>query len=122
MRTNNISLLIDGDEYKCRARSVELVPSDDDQTLCTDNQEYQLTATLELTYGATGTYNQLSALAGTLVTIVLKPSDSAAAAGNPQQTFSARMPAIPKVIASPNEIGTFDLVVTSEGGVTEVTA
>lgn len=116
MRIRNISLSIDGDEYKCRARSVELVPIEN-VTLCTDDLDYELTAELELTYGATGTYNQLSALNGTLVTFIVSPLDDAAAATNPVATFDAYMPAVPVMVGNPGEIGTFSLVVQSEGGV-----
>lgn len=116
MRIRNISLSINGDEYKCRARSCELRPIEN-VTLCTDDLDYELTATLELTYGATGTYNQLSAIAGTLVTFIVSPLDGAAAATNPVATFSAYVPPIPIMVGAPGEIGTFDLVVQSEGGV-----
>mgnify|MGYP003518144650 FL=1 len=115
MRIRNISLSIGGDEYKCRARSVELRPIEG-VTLCTDDLDYELTAELELTYGATGTYNQLSALAGTLVEFIVSPLDGVAAATNPVATFDAYMPAIPIMVAAPNEVGTFELVVQSEGG------
>jgi len=116
MRIRNIGLKIDGDDYKCRARSCNLTPLDG-VNLCTDNIDYELATTLELTYGATGTYNQLSALAGTLVTFEVSPLDGAAAASNPIATFDAYMPPIPIMIGSPGEVGTFDLTVQSEGGV-----
>ena len=116
MRIRNVGLTIDGDEYKCRARSLTLNPLDG-VTLCTDDIDYELSVDLELTYGATGTYNQLAALAGTLVTFVVSPLDGAAASTNPIATFTAYVPPIPIVIGNPGEIGVFPFVVQSEGGV-----
>lgn len=122
MRIRNASLVIDGEEYKCRTRSVELLPLEG-VTLCTDDLDYELTATLEITYNATtGTWNLLRALAGTSVTIVAKPLDGTVSATNPSATFTAYMPAIPFMSGNPGEIGTFDLVVQSEGGVVFATS
>lgn len=116
MRIRNIQFMVGAVDHKCRVRSASLLPLDN-VTLCTDNIDYELTATIELTYGATGTYNLLSALNGTLVTFVVSPLDAAPATTNPVSTFSAYMPPVPIMVASPGEIGTFDLVVQSEGGV-----
>lgn len=117
MRIRDISLLINSVEYKCRARTCNLDPIEG-VTLCTDDLDYELTAELEITYGASGTYNLLSALNGTLTTFVVKPNDATEGAGNPMASFSAYMPAIPIMRGSPGAIGTFELVVQSEGGVT----
>jgi hypothetical protein len=118
MRIRNVKLTVGGIELKCFAQSVDFGPLEN-VVLCTDDPEHELTATLQLTYGASGTYNQLSALAGTTAVHVVAPLDAAAAAGNPNWTFSATVPAIKKMVASPGEIGTFDYVVQSEGGVVE---
>lgn len=121
MRIRDVSLLINSVEYKCRARSLNLDPLDG-VVLCTDDLDYELTAEIEVTYGASGTWNLLNALNGTLTTFVVKPNDAAVAAGNPSASFSGYMPAIPFVRASPGEVGTFELVVQSEGGVTTAVA
>lgn len=117
MRIRDISLLINAVEYKCRARQCDLNPIEG-VTLCTDDLDYELRATIEVTYGASGTWNQLDALNGTLVPFVIKPNDAAVAAGNPSASFSGWFPAIPFMNGAPGEVGTFELVVQSEGGVT----
>lgn len=116
MRIRNISLSIGGVEVKCRARSCNLDPIEN-VTLCTDDLDYELTAELEITYGAAGTYNQLSALNGQLVEFIVSPLDGVAADTNPVATFDAYMPAIPIMRGTPGEVGTFELTVQSEGGV-----
>lgn len=121
MRIRNVKLTVGGVELKCRARSVDFGPLEN-LVLCTDDPEHELTATLELTYGASGSYNQLSAIAGTVQTHVVAPLDSAASASNPNWTFSAVVPAIKKLVGDPGEVGTFDYVVQSEGGVVEALA
>lgn len=121
MRIRDITLTINGEPYKCRARSADFGPIEN-VVLCTDNPDHELAVELELTYGATGTYNQLSALEGTVVEHVVAPADSAAAATNPTWTFNAVVPPIKKLVASPGEVGTFDYVVQSVGGVVEAVA
>ena len=84
------SILIDSVEYKCFARTVSL-EAGDYINFC--EQEWTFNAELELGYGAAETWNLLDALADTVVSVVLKPEDSTAAATNPSATFSIRMPA-----------------------------
>ena len=86
------SILIDSVEYKCKARSVSLEPGDY-INFC--EQEWTFNAEIELGYGATESWNLLSALADTTVDVVLKPEDVTVAAGNPSATFQIRMPSIP---------------------------
>ncbi len=57
-----------------------------------------------------------------MTTFVIKPLDDTVAATNPSASFSGYMPAIPFVRAAPGEVGTFELVVQSEGGVTTAVA
>ena len=121
MRIRDISLLINAVEYKCRARQVDLEPLEG-VTLCTDNLDYELTAEIEITYGATGTWNLLNARNGQLTTFVVKPLDGTVAPTNPSAAFSAYFPAIPFMSASAGEVGTMSLVVQSEGGVIFTTA
>lgn len=45
-------------------------------------------------HATTGSYQALAALAGTVVTVVIKPLNSSPAAGNPSCTFSAEVPSI----------------------------
>lgn len=86
------SILIDSVEYKCKARSVSLEPGDY-INFC--EQEWMFMAEIELGYGATESWNLLSALNDTLVDVVLKPEDAAVSESNPSSTFQFRMPAIP---------------------------
>lgn len=116
MRIRNIRLTVGGVELKCRARSVNLDPLSG-VVLCTDDLEYEMTAEIELTYGATGTWNQLNALVGTSVAVVLAPLDSTVATSNPEAQFNAFLPPIPFIAAAPDEVGTFTLTIQSEGGV-----
>lgn len=122
MRIRNVSLSINGVEYKCRARSVELLPIEG-VTLCTDDLDYELTAELEITYNATtGSWNLLRALAGTSVEFIVSPLDGTISPTNPSATFDAYMPPIPFMSGNPGEIGTMTLVVQSEGGVVFATS
>ena len=86
------SILINSVEYKCKGRSVSLEPGGY-INFC--EQEWTFAAQIELGYGAAESWNLLSALADTLVDVVLKPEDATVAAGNPSATFQIRMPSIP---------------------------
>jgi hypothetical protein len=86
------SILIDDEEYKCKARSVSLEPGDY-INFC--EPEWTFNAEIEIGYGADESWNTLEALEDTLVTVVLKPEDDTVAAGNPSATFSIRFPPIP---------------------------
>lgn len=106
------SILIDGVEYKCKARTVSLEPGDY-INFC--DQEWTFSAEMELTYGADETWNTLSALSNTTVTVVLKPDDAAAAPTNPSATFDIRMPSIPFMTAAQRaERMTFTLEAVTE--------
>lgn len=107
------SISIDGVEYKCKSRSVDLVPGDQ-VNFC--EQEWTCTVEVELTYGATGSWATLNALRDTVVTVVLSPSDATAGtADNPSATFDAMIPAIPFMSgATRGERQTFSLELVSE--------
>lgn len=85
------SILIDSVEYKCKVRSVSLTPGDF-INFC--EQEWLFEAEIEIGYGASESWTLLNALRNTIVDVVLKPEDAAAAAGNPSATFQITMPAI----------------------------
>jgi hypothetical protein len=106
------SILIDDVEYKCKSRSVALTPGD---WINFCEQEWTLSAEIELGYGATDSWNLLEALEDTVVTAVLKPEDDTVAATNPSATVSIRMPAVPFMTGAPRgERMTFDLEVITE--------
>lgn len=86
------SILIDDVEYKCKAKSVSLVPGDY-VNFC--EPEWTFSAVIELGYAVAGTWNTLSALENTEVEVVLKPEDATTASTNPAATFSIRVPPIP---------------------------
>lgn len=85
------SILIDGVEFKCFARSVSL-EAGDYADFCT--QDWTFTAELMLGYGAADTWNLLYANANTTVEIVLKPEDDTVGPTNPSATFDFRMPTV----------------------------
>ena len=87
------SILIDGVEYKCKARSVTLEPNGTALNFCED--EFDFSAEIELGYGTGESWTLLSALAKTIVDVVLKPEDAAVGEGNPSATFQFRVPSIP---------------------------
>ena len=85
------SILINAVEYKCFANTVSLEPSGTYVTFC--EQDWNFTASIQLGYSATDTWNLLNALADTVVTIVLLPEQgTAVSATNPSATFTMRMP------------------------------
>ena len=104
-------LTIDGVDYKCATRAVELVP---DQIMvniggycaprATRPGSTKWSCNVELMLGYNdgtddGTFEELLAIAGTLVTCVVGPSSGAVSASNPSFTFESYIPAIPKLMA-----------------------
>ena len=98
------SFMIDATEFQCGTDSVTVEPvyaeTSNGATFCKPNFTRRTiigcTATLDIkiSYDATGSWNLLHAMAGLTKTIVIKPSDAAAAAGNPSITFSAQIPQV----------------------------
>jgi len=87
------SILINSVEYKCKARSVTLEPNGTALNFCED--EYEFSAEIELAYGTGESWTLLSALAKTVVDVVLKPEDATTALMNPSATFEFYVPSVP---------------------------
>ena len=86
------SISIGGTEFKCSSRSVTLEPGD---LINFCEQDWSLTVEIELSFGATGTWQVLNGMRDTEQTVVVSPSDGAISAENPSATFTAAIPAIP---------------------------
>ena len=86
------SILINSVQYKCKARSVTLEPNGTALNFCED--EFDFSAEIELGYGTGESWTLLSALAKTIVDVVLKPEDADVAAANPSATFQFRVPSV----------------------------
>jgi hypothetical protein len=112
MRINKPSISIDGVEYKCMSRTVELVPGND-LNFC--EKEWTCSIELEISYGVGGSWTTLNALRDTVAEVVISPSDGTIAAGNPSATFDAVIPAIPFMSgATKTERQTFTLDLMAE--------
>lgn len=125
------SILVGAVQLKCLSSKVSLIPTDnfvDVETFCNPGGEapstttWVMSATIVQSFGADGAWNLLNPLAGTTVTIVLKPDDSAIGVGNPTATFSAYVPSIPFVDSEVGEATRYDLEFKLVGGPVYTTA
>ena len=97
------SFMIGGDEFQCGTATASIEPiyvETDAKTFCKPNATRRTivgcTASLDIkiSYDTTGSWNILHAMAGTVVTVVIKPADATVAATNPSITFSAQIPQV----------------------------
>ena len=91
------SILINSIEYKCKARSVSLEPSD---WINFCEQEWTFSAEIEIGYGSGESWTLLQALANTLTSVTIKAEDSTVTATNPAAAFQIRVPSVPFVTAA----------------------
>ena len=96
-------------DISCMARTISLTPSDqavDISTQCNPGATYPglttwtFTAELLNSYDSValegdGLWNQLQAIAKTLIVVTIKPADAVVSSANPSASFSMYMPSIP---------------------------
>lgn len=86
------SIVIDGSEFKCMSKSVDFAWGDF-QNFC--DRDLTVNVDIELSFGATGSFNTLDAMRGQVKTVVISPSDGTVDGDNPSATFTAEIPPVP---------------------------
>lgn len=120
------SIIIDGVEFECASRTVNLIPKDkmaDVATFCNPGGErpgsttWTMDVEILLSFGATpdGTWTKLHAMRKQKKTIVVKPDQGAVAPTNPSATFSGYIPSIPFMQGKIGESMPFTLTVVAIG-------
>lgn len=105
-------ITIDGTEFKCLTRSVELVPGDT-TTYC--GHDWTASLEVEISYGVDGSFNLLDAMRDQKVVVVLQPAAGVVSLDNPSVTFSATIPPIPMKLGARGEKSSFPLELESDG-------
>jgi len=112
-----------GVEFACACTNLEMSPDQDEKTVETfcgvytsyGAEKWIITATVAMSYGTTGVWNNLRALCNTTVPFEVRPATGVASPTNPAATGTGFVKAFPFISAAPGEASEVDIVIACQG-------